>query len=157
MRTKQDKTRRRIVEAAYESFWRSGFARASVDSIAERAGLTKRTLYSYFRSKDDLLAAVLQKYSDLAAERRQHIAARLPSDADGLIDSFFAQSVGRAAHHDGPDRASPVWWSSLRTCPAIRLEPLHAGRKEQRSPGSNSDYRARVCRFLGPERAISCC
>ena len=99
MRTKQDKTRRRIVEAAYESFWRSGFARASVDSIAERAGLTKRTLYSYFRSKDDLLAAVLQKYSDLAAERRQHIAARLPSNADGLIDSFFAQLVRLGEQH----------------------------------------------------------
>jgi AcrR family transcriptional regulator len=117
MRTKQDKTRRRIVEAAYESFWRSGFARASVDSIAERAGLTKRTLYSYFRSKDDLLAAVLQKYSDLAAERRQHIAARLPSDADGLIDSFFAQLSDWAS-------STPRWSGSGFTRLVVELADL---------------------------------
>src|SRR5215216_6436960 len=67
MRRKTDQTRQRIVDAAYESFWRSGFTRTSVDSIAERANLTKRTLYSYFRSKDDLLAAVLLRYGELAA------------------------------------------------------------------------------------------
>jgi AcrR family transcriptional regulator len=96
MRTRQDKTRQRIVDAAYESFWRSGFARTSLDGIAARAGLTKRTLYGYFRSKDDPLTAVLQQYSDLAAARLQRIADRLPPDADGLIDSFFSQLAGWA-------------------------------------------------------------
>ena len=33
-----------------------------------RAGLTKRTVYAYFRSKDDLLAAVLQRYEELAEQ-----------------------------------------------------------------------------------------
>ncbi|HSY54904.1 MAG TPA: helix-turn-helix domain-containing protein, partial [Bradyrhizobium sp.] len=59
MRKKRDEVRQRIINAAYESFWRSGFRRTSMDGIAARAGLTKRTVYSYFRSKDDLLAAVL--------------------------------------------------------------------------------------------------
>jgi AcrR family transcriptional regulator len=117
MRTKQDKTRRRIIEAAYESFWRSGFARTGVDGIAARAGLTKRTLYSYFRSKDDLLAAVLQQYSDLAAERLQHIADRLPSDADGLIDSIFAQLAGWA-------KTTPRWSGSGFTRLVIELADL---------------------------------
>ena len=97
MRTKQAKTRMRIIEAAYESFWRLGFARTSVDSIAARAGLTKRTLYSYFPSKDDLLAAVLQRYSELAAERLQHIADRLPADRYGMVDSLFGQLAGWAS------------------------------------------------------------
>ena len=61
MRTKSAETRRRIVDAAYQSFWRSGFRRSSVDGIAERAEVTKRTVYAYFRSKDDLLAAVLAR------------------------------------------------------------------------------------------------
>jgi AcrR family transcriptional regulator len=117
MRTKQDKTRRRIIEAAYESFFRSGFARTSVDGVAERAGMTKRTLYSYFRSKDDLLAAVLQQYSDLAAERWQRVAARLPSDPDGLIDSYFAQLAGWAS-------STPRWSGSGFTRLVVELADL---------------------------------
>ena len=69
MRRKSDATRRRIIDAAYEQVWRTGFNRTSLDTIAERAGITKRTLYSYFRSKDDLLEAVLSHYNDLAAQR----------------------------------------------------------------------------------------
>ena len=37
--------RRRIIQAAYDLFYRSGFARVSVDLVAEKAGFTKRTLY----------------------------------------------------------------------------------------------------------------
>jgi AcrR family transcriptional regulator len=60
MRIQKAEIRRRIIDAAYGCFWRSGFRRTSVDKIAEQAGVTKRTIYSYFRSKDDLLATVLR-------------------------------------------------------------------------------------------------
>lgn len=91
MRSQTAEVRSRIVEAAYESFWRSGFRRSSIDSIAQRAGLTKRTVYAYFRSKDDLLAAVLQRYEELAAERLKHIGDDMPAGRAGLIDSLFGQ------------------------------------------------------------------
>jgi AcrR family transcriptional regulator len=54
-----EKTKRRITDAAYELFYKSGFARAGVDAIAEAAQMTKRTLYYHFDSKDSLMAAVL--------------------------------------------------------------------------------------------------
>lgn len=91
MRRKTQQTRQRIVDAAYECFWRSGFSRTSIDGIAERAKLTKRTIYLYFRSKDDLLAAVLSHYSELALKRLSRIGDRMPADPDGMIDSFFDQ------------------------------------------------------------------
>ena len=47
-------TRERILQAAYELFYAKGFARVGVDAVAEKAGLTKRTLYYHFKSKDDL-------------------------------------------------------------------------------------------------------
>ena len=102
MRRQTAEVRMRIVDAAYESFWRLGYRRASVDSIAARAGLTKRTVYGYFRSKDDLLAAVLQRYEELAEQRLKHIGERMPADRIGMIDSFFGQLGGRAA-------ATPRW------------------------------------------------
>ena len=99
MRTQTEEVRGRIVEAAYKSFWRQGFRRSSVDSIAERAGLTKRTVYAYFRSKDDLLAVVMQRYEELAAERLEHIGKRLPADRVGLVE-LAIRTVERLGKHD---------------------------------------------------------
>ncbi|MEH2474848.1 AcrR family transcriptional regulator [Nitrobacteraceae bacterium AZCC 2161] len=117
MRTKSAETRNRIVEAAYESFWRSGFIRTSVDGIAERAKVTKRTVYAYFRSKDDLLAAVLVRYRELAAERLTRIGDRMPADRDGLIDSYFGQLVGWAS-------TTPRWSGSGFTRLVVELADL---------------------------------
>jgi AcrR family transcriptional regulator len=117
MRTKSAETKNRIVEAAYESFWRSGFARTSVDGIAERADVTKRTVYTYFRSKDDLLAAVLVRYRELAAERLKRIGDRMPADRDGLIDSYFGQLVGWAS-------TTPRWSGSGFTRLVVELADL---------------------------------
>lgn len=52
-------TRQSILDAAYALFYREGFLRVSVDAIARKAAITKRTLYNHFDSKDALAAAVL--------------------------------------------------------------------------------------------------
>jgi len=49
----------RILDAALAEFARNGFSGASLLAIAERAGVSKPTLYQYFGNKMDLLAAVL--------------------------------------------------------------------------------------------------
>ena len=85
--------------------WRLGFRRASVDSIAERAGVTKRTVYAYFLSKDDLLAAVLQRYAELATERLRRIGDRMPADRIVFIDPVLHQLGGWAS-------ATPRWSGS---------------------------------------------
>jgi AcrR family transcriptional regulator len=117
MRGNKDQTRQRIIDGAYECFWRSGFARNSVDTIAARAGVTKRTLYAHFRSKDDLLSAVLLRYSELAARRLEHIGNRMPADRDGMIDSFFGQLAGWAS-------ATPRWSGSGFTRLVVELADL---------------------------------
>src|SRR5688572_15396350 len=86
-----DETRRAVLEAAYELFYRHGFARVGLDAIAARAGVTKRTLYYHFRSKDDLLAAALESHSELALARIRHWGGGLPSDLEGAIDVLFAR------------------------------------------------------------------
>ena len=49
--------RLRLIQAATEAFMKEGY-RASVDSIAARAGVAKQTLYNHFPSKDDLFSEV---------------------------------------------------------------------------------------------------
>lgn len=44
-----------IIEAARKLFYKYGFKRVSVDEIAREAKVTKRTLYMYFRSKEEIL------------------------------------------------------------------------------------------------------
>jgi AcrR family transcriptional regulator len=54
-------TRARIFAAAYALFYRKGFQRTSLDDIAARAGVTKRTLYYHVRSKDERAGAMLER------------------------------------------------------------------------------------------------
>jgi AcrR family transcriptional regulator len=56
---KKAESRRRILEAAREVFFRDGFMGANLDEVAEKAGVAKGTLYRYFESKAELYVAVL--------------------------------------------------------------------------------------------------
>lgn len=89
-------TRDRILAAAYELFYRHGFVRVALDEIAVKAGVTKRTLYYHFRSKDDLLAAALEQHSKLALARVRTWYTTLPEDPVAAIDTLFAE-LGRWA------------------------------------------------------------
>ena len=53
-------TRARILDAANRLFYAEGIRAVSVDAVAEKAGVTKRTLYYHFKSKDVLVAAYLE-------------------------------------------------------------------------------------------------
>ncbi len=50
-------TRARIAAAAFELFAAQGYDGTTVDAIAERAGIARRTFFRYFRSKDDVIFA----------------------------------------------------------------------------------------------------
>lgn len=49
--------RQRLIDCALAQFEKSGFTRASIDSITEAADVGKGTFYNYFDSKESLLAA----------------------------------------------------------------------------------------------------
>ena len=50
-----------ILNAAEQVFTKKGFDQSRMDDIAEETGLSKGTLYLYFKSKDDLIVAVLDR------------------------------------------------------------------------------------------------
>lgn len=52
-------TRERIVAAASKLFYAEGIRAVSLDAVAAKSGVTKRTFYYHFESKDDLVAAYL--------------------------------------------------------------------------------------------------
>ena len=121
-------TRERIVKAAAHLFYLEGIRSVSVDAIAERTGVTKKTLYYHFTSKDDLIAAYLVQRDppNLAAFARwlQEAEGNLPE----RIEAFFTR-VAMAAKH-------PNWKGCgfLRTTAELaNLPGTRRGRWRQRT------------------------
>ncbi|MBJ7608931.1 MAG: TetR/AcrR family transcriptional regulator [Candidatus Dormibacteraeota bacterium] len=89
-----------LVEVAQAVFAELGFRAASMDDIAQRAGVTKPILYDHFGSKDGLIAACIRR---AGAQLGAEIAAavdRAPGPADVLAAGFggfftFIESHGQ--------------------------------------------------------------
>jgi AcrR family transcriptional regulator len=111
-----DRTRQRILDAAYVIFRRKGYTRVSMDEIAGAATLTKRTLYYHFKSKDALLAAVLEGQHRLALAAFRTFGDRLSGSPGAMIDALFKEL--------GIWSATPRWAGSGFTRLVIELADL---------------------------------
>ena len=61
MTTGLSAARQRLLETASELFYREGIRSIGVDTIVERSGVGKATLYRHFPTKDDLIAAYIEQ------------------------------------------------------------------------------------------------
>jgi len=90
----------RIFETARELFYREGIRAVGVDEIVTRAGVTKPSLYRSYRSKDDLVAAVLREVEAGFWARFEAAEAAFPDDPRAQIVAYFE---GLAARSGGAD------------------------------------------------------
>ena len=86
-----DQTRERIVTAAARLFYNEGIRAASVDAIAEKAGVTKKTLYYHFRSKDELVAAYLESRDQPTLDLYARWFDETPGSATDKVRGLFAE------------------------------------------------------------------
>jgi TetR/AcrR family transcriptional regulator of autoinduction and epiphytic fitness len=116
-----DRKREAIVQAAIVEFRANGFEATSVDKVAARAEVSKRTLYNHFPSKNELFAAILQILWEGSASQMERafepgrplreqllelLQAKLAMLAD---DSFLALArVAIAAGLNSPERAQEI-------------------------------------------------
>jgi TetR/AcrR family transcriptional regulator of autoinduction and epiphytic fitness len=59
-----DRKRAAVIDAAIQEFLAAGFDATSMDRVAARAGVSKRTVYNHFPSKEALFAAILRQLWD---------------------------------------------------------------------------------------------
>lgn len=97
MRRESSETRQLIIDAAYILFYRGGFMRTSVDAVADAAGITKRTLYQHFTSKDELIEEVLQHQEQLALERIKQWADNISGNPEQMVGLIFDKLAEWAA------------------------------------------------------------
>lgn len=88
-------TRRRLIDVAVELFTRHSFAGTSLQMIADELGFTKAAIYHHFRSREQLLDAVvepiLQRLRIVVAEAEQLRGAHVR--ADHLLNGFAELAV----------------------------------------------------------------
>ncbi|CDX21760.1 TetR family transcription regulator [Mesorhizobium plurifarium] len=119
MNEKANPTRKRLVDAATKLFYAEGIGRVSVDAVAEKAGLTKRTLYYHFKSKDDLIAAYLDGRDQPNLEQMAGWFDAAEGGADKKVEAIFT-NLARVARH-------PKWKGCgfLRTAAELAAMPGH--------------------------------
>jgi TetR/AcrR family transcriptional regulator, transcriptional repressor for nem operon len=61
MNRKPESTRRKILEAAFDEFYKNGFQGGSINRIVDQAGTTKGALFHHFEDKNDLGYAVVEE------------------------------------------------------------------------------------------------
>lgn len=83
----------RVLAAAKPIFLKEGFEAASIDAIAGSAGISKKTIYARFASKEDLFEAVIVRFIaenvpsiETAASQNGPIAERLHSIALAILE-----------------------------------------------------------------------
>ncbi|CNG07559.1 TetR family transcriptional regulator [Mycobacterium tuberculosis] len=113
--------RRHILFTAKDVFLQTGYERASMDTVAARAGTSKRSLYAHFESKDRLFLAVLDLVRELYLVKLKTPDAYAgdPAEAVALFCGRFLQLM--------------TWDAQVRTCRLCIAEA-------ERLPGSSSAY-----------------
>src|SRR6266545_8330824 len=83
-RPTRDDTREKLFEAAARVFEEQGIGGASIEAIAAAAGFTRGAFYSNFKSKDELIIAMLEDHVEQTIRRNLDLLARHKNLADFL-------------------------------------------------------------------------
>lgn len=97
--------RERILETASSLFYRRGVRAVGVDLVVEAAGVAKTSLYRYFRTKDDLIAAFLQREDEDFWAHWDGVAQRHRDDAVAELEAqltWIAERVARPNYRGCP-------------------------------------------------------
>lgn len=92
-------TRQRLIDVAVDLFTRHSFAGTSLQMIADEMGFTKAAIYYHFRTREDLLAAVVEPIFDqltgviTTAEAHRSASAR----ADHMLRGYVELAVANRA------------------------------------------------------------
>jgi len=121
-----------IIAAALETFAERGFAATRLDDIAERAGVTRGTLYLYFPSKEDLFKAVVRQAIVPVIARGEAMLGQSQESSSALLAKILLMIPGVVA--DSPVSAMPkLMISEARNFPDLAQfylqEVIRRGRK----------------------------
>ncbi|WP_354008123.1 TetR/AcrR family transcriptional regulator [Endozoicomonas lisbonensis] len=97
--TRSEQKRSSILEAATNEFKEKGFQGASMDRISERAGVSKRTVYNHFPSKEDLFSDISDNlWQRMKAAEKLEYTSEIPMAQQ--LEAFAAETMTLYASED---------------------------------------------------------
>ena len=90
----QKAKREAILLAASEQFKQYGYRKTSMDDIAKRMGVSRASLYSYFKNKDDIFRSVSLAIHHRALSRAQHHLINQPTGVWALYGDGSRNKAG---------------------------------------------------------------
>jgi AcrR family transcriptional regulator len=146
-------TREHLLETATELFYWEGIHRTGVDRVAERAGVGPTTLYRAFASKDDLVAAYVERaaagYRELIDEvtavgtPRERVLALFDATLDGVRPEASRGCPFLMALAELPDPGTPAHAAAVAVKAYVRTR-LQQLAKEMGAPEALGDQLALV-------------
>lgn len=108
------KTRSLLVDVARQLFAKNGFENTTMNDIAVTSGKGRRTLYTYFKNKEDVYYAVIETELSRLYERLEAVARKNISPEEKMVQLIFAhlEVVKEAVYRNGNLRAEffrDVW------------------------------------------------
>ena len=83
------KTRQLLVDVARQLFAKNGLESTTMNDIAQASGKGRRTLYTYFKSKEDIYYAVIETELERLSEKLDEVAARKISPQEKVIELIY--------------------------------------------------------------------
>ena len=131
--------RAQIIEAALACFTRKGYNNTTMDDIVAESGLSKGSLYWYFKSKDNLFAeAMTSVFMDVGQEAfaaleqcttasdKLRVVAQIAADVSKKIEGIFSLFLEFWASSPNREEAAQVWLNLL-----IQYKDIVAGVVEE--------------------------
>ena len=98
------KTRQKLVDVARQLFAKNGIANTTMNDIAKASGKGRRTLYTYFNSKEDVYYAVIEGELERLSDKLDEVASKKIKPQDKIIEliythlSMIKETVMRNGH-----------------------------------------------------------
>lgn len=83
------KTRQKLVDVARQLFAKNGIANTTMNDIALASGKGRRTLYTYFNSKDEVYYAVIESELERLSDELDEVAAMRISPMDKIVELIY--------------------------------------------------------------------
>lgn len=109
--------RQRIIEEAAEMFRTFGIKSVTMDMLAARMGISKRTIYEVFKDKEELLNGVIDWMTVIQREKMKEIL----NESDNVIEAIFKMISIMAAHIE---KMSPAFQMDMRRLHINILEKI---------------------------------
>lgn len=103
----QSKTKNLLVDTARQLFAKDGVEDTTMNDIAVASKKGRRTLYTYFKSKEDIYLAVVQTELDILSQEMQKVAEKNIAPAEKIIELIYArlETIKKVVYRNGTLKA----------------------------------------------------